>query len=78
MAVATIKVPVELRDRIIADAKAHGLTIAARLDQLISEAERASRFAAIREAYARLPEDDDYWDETRSWDALSGDGLADV
>lgn len=75
MAYTTIKLPVALRDRISADARAHGLTIAARLEQLVSEAEREARFASIREAYARLGQDDDYWMETRSWDDLSGDGL---
>ena len=78
MSTTTIKVPVALRDRISADAKAHGQTIAARLEHLISEAERESRFAAVREAYGRLSPDDDYWEETRSWDDLSGDGLEDV
>lgn len=43
MAYTTIKLPVALRDRISADARAHGLTIAARLEQLVSEAEREAR-----------------------------------
>lgn len=73
----TIKVPVELRERISADAKAHGQTIATRLEQLISEAERQTRFAEIRAAYARLAPDDDYQEETTSWDSLAADGLDD-
>ena len=78
MGTTTIKVPVELRDRISADAKAHGQTIAARLEQLISAAERKARFASVRDAYARLAVDDDYQAETQSWDALSADGLDDA
>lgn len=78
MTTTTIKVPVELRDRISADAKAHGQTIAARLEQLISAAEREARFISVREAYARLAVDDDYRAESRAWDALSADGLEDA
>jgi hypothetical protein len=78
MALTTIKIPTELRDRISADAKERGVTAAALLSELINDYERARRFAAIREAYANLPPDDDYWAETRDWDTLSGDGLADA
>ena len=78
MTTTTIKVPSELRDRLSADAKQHGQTIAARLADLLTAAEREARFESVRLAYERLPEDDDYWAETRAWDALSTDGVDDA
>ena len=66
----TIKVPSELRDRISASARSRGTTAAGLLAELLDEHERAERFAAVKAAYARLAPDDDYWAETRTWEAL--------
>jgi predicted transcriptional regulator len=86
MPLTTIKVPVELRDRVSEDARARGVSMSALLAELVDEYERAQRFAAVRRAYADLPaaddyetddyETDDYAAETREWDsALAADGL---
>ncbi|HET9104814.1 MAG TPA: hypothetical protein VFN55_15790 [Solirubrobacteraceae bacterium] len=69
MATTTIKVPTELRDRINASARSRGMTAAGLLTELLDEHERAERFAAVKAAYARLPLEDDYWAETRAWEA---------
>jgi predicted DNA-binding protein len=66
----TIKVPTELRDRISASARSRGTTAAGLLTELLDEHERAKRFSAVKSAYARLSPDDDYWAETRAWEAL--------
>ena len=71
----TIKVPVALRDRINHDAGALGVSAAALLEQLLDDYERAQRLASVREAYAQLPADDDYWGEIAAWDATLADGL---
>ncbi|MGV1006166.1 MAG: toxin-antitoxin system protein [Candidatus Nanopelagicales bacterium] len=78
MATTTIKVPSALRDRLTANARLHGQSVAARLDDLLSAAEREARFESIRLAYQQVGADDDYWVETRAWDALSADGLDDA
>jgi hypothetical protein len=70
MAMTTIKVPTELRDRIRASARSRGTTAAGLLTELLDEHERAERFAAVKAAYVRLSPDDDYWAETRAWEAL--------
>lgn len=67
MPATTIKVPAELRDRINRDARARGVSAAALLADLLESHERAERFRAIREAYAQLPQTDDYAAETQSW-----------
>lgn len=70
MALTTIKVPVELRDRISRDAKERGVTAAALLNQLLDDAERARRMEAVGAAFATLKDDDEYWDDVRAWDAI--------
>lgn len=69
MATTTIKVPTELRDRISASARSRGTSAAGLLAELLDEHERTERFAAVKAAYARLSLDDDYWAETRAWEA---------
>jgi len=70
MGLTTIKVPVELRDRISRDAKARGVTAAALLSELLDDAERRRRMAAVGEAFATLEDDDEYWDDVRAWDKI--------
>lgn len=76
MAVTTIKVPVELRERISTSAKARGVTAATLLAEALDELDRQQRWAAVGAAFAALDPDDDYWDEVKAWDALSA-GLPD-
>jgi len=70
MGLTTIKVPVELRDRISRDAKARGVTAAALLNELLDDAERTRRMRALGEAFAAVDDDDEYWDDVRAWDAI--------
>jgi len=70
MGLTTIKVPVELRDRISRDAKARGVTAAVLLAELLDDAERRRRMAAVGEAFATLEDGDEYWDDVRAWDKI--------
>lgn len=78
MALTTIKVPVELRDRITGGARSEKKTVAGFLADLVAARERAQQLEAVRAAYAALPEDDDYAAETREWDTTLRDGLPDA
>lgn len=51
----TIKVPVELRDRLKQDAAAHRQTLAERIDSLLRESARYSRMANLRRAIDATP-----------------------
>lgn len=73
MALTTIKVPTELRDRISRNAKQRNMTLSALLRELVDAYDREQRFAAIRDAYARLPADDDYREEIAEWDSVDAD-----
>lgn len=76
MALTTIKVPVDLRERISTSARARGVTAAALITEALDELDRQQRWAAVGTAFADLSPDDDYWDEVRAWDAISA-GLSD-
>ncbi|WP_139228927.1 ribbon-helix-helix protein [Blastococcus tunisiensis] len=71
--VTTIKVPRSLRERIAARAGQQGVTAAEVITELLDEADRHARFAAVREAYANT--DASYREETEAWDAVTDDGL---
>lgn len=72
MATTTIKVSVELRDRINRDAEARGMTAARLIENLLDGYERRQRMEAVGRAFRGA--DADYWDEFRRWDtALSAD-----
>jgi len=73
----TIKVPVELRDRLKAQASAHDRTIGEHLAVLASAEERTERFARLRRQIAATPPElrANYLDELGAWDGASGDGL---
>lgn len=68
----TIKVPVELRDRINRGAAERGTTAAGLIEDLLDRYERGQRMAAFGRAVRSA--DDEYWDEFREWDTSSADG----
>lgn len=68
----TIKVPVELRDRINRRAREQGDTAAGFLAKLVDNDERQKRMSAFGRAFATA--DDRYWDEFHVWDAALDDG----
>ncbi|MGB3896262.1 MAG: antitoxin [Mycolicibacter sinensis] len=68
----TIRVPVQTRDRLAAQARERGVSMAVLLAELAAGAEREAAFRAERDATraeAALP-------DLRDWDATVGDGLA--
>lgn len=77
MATTTIKVPVELRDRISAHAREQGLTIARYLADREDERDREERWHALRESIAASPPDESYRRELQDWDAAMSDDRAD-
>ncbi|MBN9611419.1 MAG: toxin-antitoxin system protein [Actinobacteria bacterium 69-20] len=68
----TIKVPVELRDRINRDARERGLTAAGLIEGLLDGYERRRRMEAFGRAVHGA--DQGYWDEFHQWDVALGDG----
>jgi hypothetical protein len=66
----TIKVPVELRDRIATDAREQGKTLAAFLVTVVEEWEHRQRMAAVGQAFASGL-DEDYRAELAAWDAIT-------
>lgn len=64
----TIKVSVELRDRINRDAEANGVTAAGLIEILLDGYERRLRMQAFGRAVRGA--DDHYWDEFRDWDTV--------
>lgn len=74
-ATTTIKVTPHARDRINARARSQGLTPATYVERLVDEDERRQRFADVRDGYAALAADDDYYAETAEWDATVADGI---
>lgn len=67
MTSTTIKVSVELRDRLKAGAAAHGRTIGQHLEKLLEEDARRQRFAELRRAMANCPADEGYHAEAADW-----------
>lgn len=70
MATTTIKVPVELRDRINRDAAANGVSAAGLIERLLDGYERRQRMEAFGRAFRGA--DEQYWDEFGSWDTALG------
>lgn len=68
----TIKVPVELRDRISKDAQEQGVTAAGLIERLLDAYERRQRMAAFGRAVRSA--DQSYWDDFHSWDVTLEDG----
>ena len=77
MAQTTLKVPLELRDRIAGGARAQQKTIAGVLGQLVDEWEHRQRMAAVGQAMRENPPDERYWSEFAEFDAIGG-GLSDA
>lgn len=71
--VTTIKVPVELRDRINRDAKERGVTAAGLIEGLLDGYERRRRMEDFGRAVRHAKED--YWDEFHEWDVALSDGV---
>ncbi|ORW93954.1 antitoxin [Mycobacterium sp. IEC1808] len=72
----TIRVPVQTRDRLAAQARQRGISLAALLSELATRTEREAIFRAEREATRIDANRDATRDEDRDWDDASGDGLA--
>jgi hypothetical protein len=68
----TIKVPVELRDRINRDAQERGVTAAGLIEGLLDGYERRRRMETFGRAFRGA--DQSYWDEFRVWDIALIDG----
>lgn len=70
MTTTTIKVSVELRDRINRDARARGVTAAGFLEGLLDGYERRQRMEEFGRAIRGAEQE--YWDEFSAWDVASG------
>lgn len=71
----TIRVPIPTRDKLAAQARQRGISIAALLEELSDQAERQAAFAAERTATLADAEMADTQNEDRDWDATAGDGI---
>lgn len=72
MVFTTIKVPVELRDRINQDARERGVSAAGLIEGLLDGYERRQRMEAFGRAFRGA--DETYWDDFRAWDVTLDDG----
>ena len=68
----TIKVSVELRDRINRNAQEQGLSAAGLIEKLLDGYERRRRMEAFGRAFRGA--DQEYRDEFREWDVALADG----
>ncbi|MGO3147826.1 MAG: hypothetical protein ACTIJ6_09115 [Leucobacter sp.] len=75
MGTTTIKVPVQLRDRINRDAQERGLTASGLIEGLLDGYERRQRMEAFGRAFRGAG--DEYWDEFQAWDTISPNDGAD-
>jgi len=64
----TIKVSIELRDRINRDAQERGVTAAGLIEGLLDGHDRRTRMESFGRAIRGANQE--YWDEFRQWDAL--------
>lgn len=78
----TMKVSVDVRDRLASLANRHGHPLGAELAALVSAAEEREWWQAAEAAATRLRADSgewaDYLAEVDAWDAVSSDGLPDA
>ena len=72
MSTTTIKVPIELRDRINRGAREHGMTASGLIEALLDGYERRRRMEAFGRAFRNA--DKGYRDEFRDWDVTLDDG----
>lgn len=75
----TIKVSMDLRDRLKAQAAGHGRTIGEHLAVLADEADRETRFARLRRQIAETPAESmaEYRASAAAWAVADADGLPD-
>lgn len=71
----TIRVPVQTRDRLAAQARERGVSIATLLTELATRAEHEAIFRAERDATRAEAALRAARDENRDWDATVSDGL---
>jgi|GEM_PF-482857 Ribbon-helix-helix protein, copG family. len=73
----TIKVPSELRDRLNAEARGSGVTVAAVIERLLEDRERASLFEQMRVDRARMTDAEraELADEYRAWSEAGASDL---
>lgn len=69
----SVKIPVQVRDRLAAAAKARGMTVRALLDELSRQAADAALMDQVGDQMAQLRESDlpawdEYLDEGRDWE----------
>jgi post-segregation antitoxin (ccd killing protein) len=72
----TIRVPIQTRDRLAAQARERGISISALLTELASRAERQAIFRAERDATNADATAEAVCEEDRDWEDTVGDGLA--
>ncbi len=72
----TIRVSVQTRNRLAAQARERGVSIATLLTELASRAEHEAIFRAERDATRAEGAQQAVRDEHRDWDTTVGDGLA--
>lgn len=72
----TIRVPVQTRDRLAAQARERGISIAALLSELALRAQREISFRAERDATRAESTAAEVREEDRDWDDSVADGLA--
>jgi hypothetical protein len=78
MTMTTIKIDSDLRDRLNGAAREQGVTAGSFVELLFERWLRDQRFAAMRAAMARTPDElaESYRREAAAWDAVATDGLA--
>lgn len=77
MTATTIKVPVELRDRLNSEAREAGLTVAGVIERLLAARDRAALYEQMRAERARMTPDErvELEAEYRLWSDASGEDL---
>lgn len=71
----TIRVTVDTRDRLAAQARERGVSISSLLSDLAARGERDAIFAAERDAERAEANDAAAQDDSRAWDDTTGDGI---
>ncbi|MCW2691095.1 MAG: hypothetical protein JWR37_5985 [Mycobacterium sp.] len=72
----TIRVSIQTRDRLAAQARERGISISALLTELASQTERQAIFRAERDATQAEATAHAVREEDRDWQDTAGDGLA--
>lgn len=72
----TIRVPIQTRDRLAAQARERGMSIAALLTEMAARSEHEAIFRAEREATVAEANAHAIHDEDRDWDHTVDDGIA--